>query len=367
MKNNREEIETFVNRVHKNKRISSFNYGVVELPVDLDRSFEIQKRKDENKHVDMGFTFTNPEISGKANKFDWANSAIVVAYNYMQNNSYEITTKPGYSRVASFAKKDYYEPLRTEINLIMDSLNEQGHRTKSFVDDSSHYDRLFFIYAGLGWQGKSTMMLSPGVGPWQLIGTIYTSKNFIQTKKTNQTCGECNYCQISCPTGALGEDYVLDANLCIAYWLQSPKIIPRDMRTSIGNRFYGCDECLVSCPPGQREVQLKAKENGVNTSRILNNKDEELLAEYRRFYIPKMDPMYIRRNAIIALANNPDDSAVSIFKKYLSNENPELVMYTIWGLWRISRVDVIQEYYKKRKVESNIVQEEIDWAIKMPS
>ena len=58
---------------------------------------------------------------------------------------------------------------------------------------------------------------------------------------------------------------------------------------------------------------------------------------------------------------------MSIFKKYLSNENPELVMYTIWGLWRISRVDVIQEYNKKRKVESNIVQEEIDWAIKMPS
>mgnify|MGYP001201571026 FL=1 len=367
MKNNRVELDTFIKSVCGNRSISPFHYGAVELPVDLDKSVEIQKRKDEKKNVDMAFTFTNPEISGNANKFDWANTAIVVAYNYMQNDSYETTTKPGYSRIASFAKRDYYEPLRTEINLIMDSLNKEGHRTESFVDDSSHYDRLFFVYAGLGWQGKSTMMLSPGIGPWQLIGTIYTAKKIIQTKKSNQACGECNYCQISCPTGALNQDYVLDANLCIAYWLQSSKIIPRDMRVAIGNRLYGCDECLVSCPPGQREVQFKAKEDGVKISRILNNKDEELLAEYKRFYIPKMDSVYIRRNALISLANNPDDSAVTIFTNYLSHHNPELVIYAIWGLWRISRVDIIQEYYKKRKVKSNIVQEEIDWAIKMPS
>ena len=80
-----------------------------------------------------------------------------------------------------------------------------------------------------------------------------------------------------------------------------------------------------------------------------------------------MDPKYIRRNALISLANNPDDSAVTIFTDYLSHDNPELAMYAIWCLWRVSRVDVIQGYYKKRKVKSNIVQEEIDWAIKMPS
>ena len=103
MKNNREELDAFINSVSENRRISAFHYGVVELPVDLDISFSIQKRKDEKKHADMGFTFTNPKISGNANKFEWANSAIVVAYNYMQNDSYEITTKPGYSRIASFA------------------------------------------------------------------------------------------------------------------------------------------------------------------------------------------------------------------------------------------------------------------------
>jgi len=364
---NIEKLSTFIKDVHGSDRKRLFQYGVVQLPSQLNRTEEIQKAKDTGHHAGMAFTFSKPENSGKANKYDWANSAIVVAYNYMETSSYETVTKPGYSRIAAFSTEDHYEPLRKELNLIVNALNEQGHQCKSFADESFHYDRLFFAEAGLGWQGKSTMMLSPGVGPWQLIGTIYTSKEFKPSEKTHQNCGDCNYCQVSCPTGALNEDYVLNANLCIAYWLQSPNIIPRDMRVLIGNRLYGCDECLVSCPPGQREVRFNTGRNNVNTIKFLEKNDEDILKQYNRFYIPKMDVSYLKRNALIALANNPSKDAANLFSKYLTNSNSELVMYSIWSMWRISRVDLIKDLSHKVDTNDKIVQKEIEWALGMPS
>lgn len=76
-------------------------------------------------------------------------------------------------------------------------------------------------------------------------------KALTQVTKKSSLVDHVILCQISCPTGALDEEYTLDSNKCISYWLQSPEIIPHDMRSYIGNRFYGCDECLTSCPPGQ--------------------------------------------------------------------------------------------------------------------
>ena len=364
---NKEQLDIFINKIHNFKLDSSFQYGVVELPIDLDRTKQIQEMKDTGKHAGMTFTFSKPEYAGSSNKYEWANSAIVVAYNYMETSSYDTISKPGYSRVAVFSSEDHYAPLRKEIEFIIEALKKNKHQSKSFVDSSFHYDRLFFEEAGLGWQGKSTMMLSPGIGPWQLIGTIYTSKKFIASSKSKQSCGDCNYCKIACPTGALNEDYVLDANLCIAYWLQSPKIIPRDFRIAIGDRLYGCDECLISCPPGQREIIFKSQDRNIDTVEFLLKSDQEILKEYERFYIPKLDASYLRRNALIALANNPFYGAETTFVKYIANPNPELVMYSIWCLWRISRVDLLNDYSHKIIANNKIVQDEIDWALKMPS
>ena len=367
MEINKEQLETFISKIHGYKLESSFQYGVVELPSDLDRTEQIQETKDKGRNAGMTFTFSKPEYSGISNKFEWANSAIAIAYNYMKTSSYETISKPGHARVAAFSSEDHYEPLRKEIDLIIETLTKNNHQAKSFVDSSFHYDRLFFEEAGLGWQGKSTMMLSPGIGPWQLLGTIYTSKKFVASNKTKQSCGECNYCQIACPTGALNEDYILDANLCIAYWLQSPKIIPRDFRIAIGDRFYGCDECLISCPPGQREVRFKSQDRNINSVELLRKNDDEILKEYERFYIPKLNASYLRRNALIALANNPTHNAQTTILKYLSNPNPELAMYSVWCLWRISRLDLLNVYSHKINENNKIVQDEIDWALKMPS
>ena len=244
------------------------------------------------------------------------------------------------------------------INLIKEHFKKENLRTVEFIDNPKHYDRLFFEQSGLGWQGKSTMMLSPGKGPWQLIGNIYVEKKFDVEVKKDYSCGSCNLCQISCPTGALDDDFILDSNKCISYWLQSPDIIPHDMREKIGNRFYGCDECLISCPPGQGGIKNFNTDTSVDLNQILNSESQELVELYNWFYIPKRNGDYLKRNAIIALANNPSSDTREVFISLLKSQSELVRFYTIWGLWKIGEFEIVSQYLDIKNEKSEMILQE---------
>ena len=321
-----------------------FSLSVVNLPSNLDKSIQIEKAKQENRHANMKFTFSDPNYSGLGDKFEWADSCIVISYSYIKENNFNFGYSPGEGSIAKFAKEDYYIPLKNFIDLIKEHFHKKNLRAEEFIDSPKHYDRLFFEKAGLGWQGKSTMMLSPGIGPWQLIGNIYVEKRFETGNEKDYSCGNCNLCQISCPTGALDDEYVLDSNKCISYWLQSPDIIPHDMREKIGNRFYGCDECLISCPVGQdRKINI-VNNSSVDLIKILNTESEELVDKYNWFYIPKRDGNFLKRNAIIALANNPSKNSRKTFIDLINSESDLIRFYCIWALWRIGEFDLVNQY-----------------------
>ena len=314
--------------------------GVVSVPTGLNYSDQIKKVKEQNQHANMKFTFSDPDYSGLVDKFDWANSALIFAYDYKNKVNTSNLTNIGYGQIARFAQQDFYLPLKKIIKQFEDIFNELNIRHQTFIDNPKHYDRSFFEKSGMGWQGKSTMMLSPGIGPWQLLGTVYVETNFQSTDERTYSCGECNLCQISCPTGALDNEYKLDSNKCISYWLQSPEIIPYDMRESIGNRFYGCDECLISCPPGQsNKIKIKTKnEFQVNLEDLLETNDEVLLKNYYWFYIPKRNADYLKRNAVIALTNNPNKSTFNFFLKLYTNSSDFLKTYILWGFWKLGKI-----------------------------
>ncbi len=337
---------------------NGMSVSVVDLPSEVDKSFEIEKVKQEKRHANMKFTFSNPNYSGLGDKFDWALSCIVISYSYLLNNQSNISYSPGEGSIASFAKEDYYLPLKNFIDEIKFHFESKNLKTTEFIDSPQHYDRLFFENSGLGWQGKSTMMLSPGIGPWQLIGNIYVEKKFSKENQNTYSCGSCNLCQISCPTGALDESYKLDSNKCISYWLQSPEIIPHDMRSKIGNRFYGCDECLLSCPPGQNKNINIRKNESVNLIEILNTDSESLVEKFNWFYIPKRNGDYLKRNALIALANNPVEKSKEIFLKMLNSDSEMIRLYSIWALWKIDEFESISEYFLIENENSNLVLDE---------
>ena len=314
--------------------------GVVSVPSGLNFSRQIKKVKTLNQHANMKFTFSNPDYSGLVDKFEWANSALIFAYDYKNKVNISNLTNTGYGQIARFAQQDFYLPLKKNIKKFEDLFNDLNIRNETFIDNPNHYDRSLFEKSGMGWQGKSTMMLTPGIGPWQLLGTIYVEINFQPTEERSFSCGECNLCQISCPTGALDKEYRLDSNKCISYWLQSPEIIPYEMRNSIGNRFYGCDECLISCPPGQNnKIKIKSNnEHEVNLEELLEAKNEVILKNYYWFYIPKRNPDYLKRNAVIALSNNPTANTFNFFVNLYSNSSDFLKFYILWAFWKLGKI-----------------------------
>ena len=185
-------------------------------------------------------------------------------------------------------------------------------------------------------------MLTPGSGPWQLLATIYVDRRFKESENSNYSCGECNLCQISCPTGALNSEYKLDSNKCISYWLQSPEIIPYEMRDAIGNKFYGCDDCLTSCPPGQdnNNVVIFNKNQQVKLEEIIKEDNKKLNEKFYWFYIPKRNTEYLKRNAIIALGNNPDGNTSSFLERIYPKSSSHLKIYILWALLKIGNNDV---------------------------
>ena len=351
------------------KLSSNFKLGVTSLPSNINFEKKISEIKDKQLHANMKFTFSNPEYSGLGDKFDWAKSAILITYNYKNKTQPSMLTSPGYGQIARFAEEDYYLPLKNKITEIEQVFEKLNIKFKSFIDNPNHYDRTFFVSSGLGWQGKSTMMLTPGSGPWQLLATIYVDHAFEESKNTNYSCGECNLCQISCPTGALSSEYKLDSNKCISYWLQSPELIPYEMRDAIGNKFYGCDDCLTSCPPGQENkiiVTFNEKQQ-VNLQEIIKSDDKDLLKKYYWFYIPKRNTEFLKRNAIIALGNNPDNYTSEFFKNIYSKLSTHLKIYVIWALFKSKNIDLCKQLIKTFDSDNQSILEEYEKLKKMIS
>ena len=324
------------------------NLSAVSLPSLENKSTEIKNIKNKKKHADMKFTFSNPDYSGLGDKFEWAKSCIIVSYNYGENYKTNIASSLGNGAIARFAIEDYYLPIKRFIDQLKLHFDKLNLKTQEFIDSPNHYDRLFFQKSGLGWQGKSSMMLAPGIGPWQLIGNLYVEKEFKPFDEKTYSCGTCNLCQISCPTGALDNEYQIDSTKCISYWLQSPKIIPDEMRIKIANRFYGCDDCLLSCPPGQNKFINFKSSNEVDLNEIINMDNKNLISKFSWFYVPKRNADYLKRNAITALANNPRSDSYKLFERLLDASSEIIRLYSVWALWRVDKLNTINKnnFYK---------------------
>ena len=145
------------------------------------------------------------------------------------------------------------------------------------------------------------------------------------------------------------KDYILDSNKCLSYWLQSPETIPYDIRTALGNRFYGCDECLISCPPGQNKNITISKINShdVDLEKIIISTNEDLLEKYNWFYIPKRNANYLKRNAIIALSNNPNHKTYKFYLEIYKILPDDLKNYILWGFWKLGKINEINSLMDK--------------------
>ncbi len=309
-------------------------FGVCSTDPFTEAAEEIRRRKASGLSGDLAFTYRNPaRATDIRTSFPWARWLVVAAWSYLPGAGDPGPPQPGTGRVARFATSDHYRGLRRALTALRDRLHDEGHRAEILVDDNRLVDRAAAVRAGVGWWGKSTMVLDPRHGPWLLLGSVVTDAPLTPTDPMIRDCGTCTACLTACPTGALVAPGVLDARRCLAHWSQVPGVIPRVFRPAMGDRIYGCDACLDACPPGRKLLARASIPRGrVDLVELLRSDDATLMGAFRHFYVPQRNPRYLRRNLLVALGNAGGEDAPEVLAGYLDDPDWLLRAHAAWAV-----------------------------------
>jgi epoxyqueuosine reductase len=298
---------------------------------------QINERKARGLFADMRFTMAQPEVSCHPESLlPGARTVVSAALCYYTPAP---PPGPGEGRLPRYTWQDAYAALREKLDALGRSL---GGSYRVLVDANQHVDREGAARAGVGFYGKNTMLITHRHGSWVVLGTLVTDVELDPSPPLNLDCGDCRLCIDACPTGALDEPGTLDATRCLSYWTQAPGSIPQEYREAMGPMVYGCDICQDVCPWNRGiekrrdgEPLLAAAEPNVSLLDWLRADGEELARRYDRLYVPRNDPRYLRRNALVALGNvgRPEDAALA--ESYAADGDPLLREHASWALGRL--------------------------------
>jgi len=284
----------------------------------------IRERRARGLFADMRFTMARPEQSCHPETLlDGARTVVSAALCYWCEGE---EPPPGHGRLPRYTWWDAYAALR-------ERLDELGRRVggayRVLVDANQHVDREAAARSGVGFYGKNTMLITRRFGSWVVLGTLVTSAEVDSTPPLDAGCGSCTLCIDACPTNALDEPGVLDSTRCLSYWTQSSSAAPEDVRAALGDRVYGCDICQDVCPWNRGVEKRRAGDPGthsvephVSLADWLTADDDELAARYDRLFVPRNDPRYLRRNALVAVGNGA--GPVELARPYAESDDPLL-------------------------------------------
>ena len=198
-------------------------------------------------------------------EFGEIKSVIVLGVNYFSKQPAVTLPAAIHGRVARYAwGKDYHQVIAAKHDELIAKLQIScgpDFRAKSCVDTQPLHERSAAVQAGLGFAGKHTGLLNQQFGPWLFLSEIATNLDLEESLPDPGTCGTCTHCQSACPTGALDQDYRMDARRCIAYLtIEHKGPIPQELRPHIKDWIFGCDECLVVCPFTSKSKETSWKE-----------------------------------------------------------------------------------------------------------
>jgi len=273
-----------------------------------------------------------------------ARSVIVVALNYWQGTTQdEETSHAAGGRIARYAwGDDYHEVMLRKLEQLDAFLRTRGGIQKCYVDTGPILERDYAAEAGIGWHGKSTMLIDPQLGTWFFLGEILTTLELNPDAPQPARCGTCVRCMTACPTGAITEPHRLDARRCISYLtIELKGSIPLELRSLIGDRIYGCDDCLQACPWNRfasisREAAFAARPATQMPLRdYLALDDDRFRALFRRSPIKRIKRRGFLRNVCVALGNVGNRADLPALERAVTDPEPLIAEHATWAIDRI--------------------------------
>ena len=337
--------------------------GVCRAEPFADTARILRQRKQDGLHAGMQFTYRNPDRSTDPARLVSGAAALVVgALDFHRDAGGRPDDGSPYGRVAAYARADHYAALRAALEAVAAPLRAEGHRAVVSADENSLVDRAAAHRAAIGWWGKSANILVPGAGSLVVLGAVVTDAPICPSdpEPAPDGCGSCRQCLDGCPTGAIVAPGTVDARRCLAWLVQDAGVFHPDYRVALGDRLYGCDECADVCPPNQVRVRLGRRGRAqpdprpepdpradpappllpgggsaawVSVLDLLDASDEELMTAFGRWYIPRREPRYLRRNALVVLANvgKPSDARVrAAVDRALTHPDPLIRAHAVW-------------------------------------
>jgi len=331
--------------------------------VSPDHAAEFQRWLGEKRHGEMAWLERNAHKRVNPNEvLAQAKSVITLAVSYENSPRFEAqSAKTGV--VARYARfKDYHDIVGERLKLLTDFVNQLGEpnsRSLWYVDTGPLLERDLAQRAGLGFIGKHTNLISRQLGNWFFIGEIITTLELEPDASEKNRCGTCTRCITACPTDAIIAPFQLDARRCISYLtIELKGSIPIELRSAIGNRIYGCDDCLAACPWNKfaREGSLMKEHarpdlDAPELLELLALDDVGFKKKFAGTPILRTKRRGLLRNVCVALGNVGDETALPALRKASEDFEPLIAEHARWAIQQIeTRKNFLQKETKGTKL-----------------
>ncbi len=300
-------------------------------------------------------------------------SVIMFAMNYGPDaDPLENLNHKSSAAISVYAQnRDYHQLIKGRLKTIAGRLKRLTRaEVKVFVDTAPVMEKPLAAAAGLGWQGKHTNLVSREKGSWLFLGSIFSAAEIAPSNPEPDSCGSCRACLDICPTKAFPAPYQLDAQRCISYLtIEHEGPIPHEFRAAIGNRIYGCDDCLAVCPWNKfaqtaREAKLQAREDlkSPPLASLLGLDDVSFRSFFSGSAIKRIGVERFLRNVLLAAGNSGDRALLAQVAAFLGNKSPLLRGAAVWAFSRLATADgFAEEAAARRSSESHVTVLE-EWA-----
>ncbi|WP_309086325.1 tRNA epoxyqueuosine(34) reductase QueG [Chelativorans sp.] len=275
-------------------------------------------------------------------------SVIMLGMNYgPEGDPLSILRQKDKAAISVYARnRDYHDLIKGKLKLVAGKLAARfGAEVKVFVDTAPVMEKPLAAAAGLGWQGKHTNLVSREFGAWLFLGSIFTTAEIAPDAPEADHCGSCRACLDVCPTDAFPAPYQLDARRCISYLtIEHKGPIPHEFRQRMGNRIYGCDDCLAVCPWNKfareaSEAKLRAREDLKAPALVdlLELDDPAFRALFSGSPIKRVGRGRFIRNVLIAAGNSGDERLVGESERLAGDASPLVRGAAVWALSRLMK------------------------------